>query len=325
MITVEQPLGVVNRVTQTAAPIAAHAASIHSALAPFRHGVGDPTTQLTRPGPSGVFVRATLTPDGPATIRLSWRPGTDQPCDTALSIDAWGPGADWLAARATAMAGFDDDGAPHLQHVADPVIAQAATSGRHLRMGRSDDLYHELLPTVLEQRITAREAVRQWARLCRELGEPSPGPLDLTLPPSPDVLRRQPTWWFHPLGIERRRAATLVEIARHASKLWSWAGLDNTEAERRLQLLRGVGVWSTGSVLGPALGDPDALCVGDYHAKNVVAIALRGRPRGTDEEMVAALEPYRGQRGRVLRLLLVAGHRAPAFGPRQRVLPMHRW
>ncbi len=53
--------------------------------------------------------------------------------------------------------------------------------------------------------------------------------------------------------------------------------------------------------------------------------ALAGRPRGTDEEMCALLEPYRPQRGRVTRLLLLDGHREPRFGPKRRLLPMHRW
>jgi 3-methyladenine DNA glycosylase/8-oxoguanine DNA glycosylase len=78
-------------------------------------------------------------------------------------------------------------------------------------------------------------------------------------------------------------------------------------------------------VLWSALGEPDAVAVGDYHLKNIVATALAGRPRGTDEQMVDLLEPYRPHRGRVMRLLVLDGHRAPRFGPRQRVLPMHRW
>lgn len=325
MLAGVETLEVDSVMTKPGGAVTAPSRAIRSALAPFRHGLGDPTTCLSRPASGGVFARATLTPDGPGTIRLGWRPCDDRAHEAALSIDVWGPGGDWLAARGPAMAGFDDDGAPHLQHAPDRVVADAAVAGRQLRMGRSDDLYHELLPTVLEQRITAREAVRQWARLCRELGAPAPGPLELTLPPAPDVLRRQPTWWFHPLGIERRRASTLVEVARHASKFWAWSDADNSEAERKLRLIPGIGAWTTGSALGPALGDPDALCVGDYHAKNVVAWAMHGRPRGTDEEMLASLAPYRGQRGRVLRLLAAAGHRPPAFGPRQRILPMHRW
>jgi hypothetical protein len=38
--------------------------------------------------------------------------------------------------------------------------------------------------------------------------------------------------------------------------------------------------------------------------------------RGTDERTLELLEPYRGQRGRVIRLLELAGFKAPRFGPR---------
>jgi hypothetical protein len=41
--------------------------------------------------------------------------------------------------------------------------------------------------------------------------------------------------------------------------------------------------------------------------------------------MLDLLEPFRGQRGRVVRLIGLSGRRAPAFGPRKRILPMHRW
>ena len=47
--------------------------------------------------------------------------------------------------------------------------------------------------------------------------------------------------------------------------------------------LRGIGEWTIGSVLGPAMGDPDAVAVGDYHLKNTVAWALAGEARATDE------------------------------------------
>jgi len=73
------------------------------------------------------------------------------------------------------------------------------------------------------------------------------------------------------------------------------------------------------------MGAPSALAVGDYHLKNVVVHALTGRARGTDEQMLQLLAPYAGQRGRAVRLLQLAGHRAPKFGPRQRVLPTNRW
>jgi 3-methyladenine DNA glycosylase/8-oxoguanine DNA glycosylase len=65
-----------------------------------------------------------------------------------------------------------------------------------------------------------------------------------------------------------------------------------------------------------ALGDPDAVSVGDAHLSNVVAFALTGRPRGTDEEMLELLAPWAGHRARVVRLLETSGIMPPRFGPR---------
>ena len=65
-----------------------------------------------------------------------------------------------------------------------------------------------------------------------------------------------------------------------------------------------------------ALGDADAVSVGDYHLPHLVAWALAGEPRADDARMLELLEPFRGQRGRVIRLV-VAGHAGPPRrGPR---------
>lgn len=283
------------------------------ALAPLRQGRSDPTTLL---GP-GTFVRATLTPDGPGTVRVRWSNGS-------LDADGWGAGAAWLLHRVDGMIGASDAGHRFLD--AHPAVLRAQRNHPGLRLGASGTLYHDLLPTILAQRITAGEAVQQWRRVCEQLGEPAPGPFPgLLLPPCPRRLARTPSWWFHPLGIERSRAQTLVEVASHADKLWSWAEAGSAAAAGKLALLRGVGEWTIGVVLGLSLGEPDAVAVGDYHLKNTVAYALAGEARATDERMLELLAPYRGQRGRVVRLLQLDGHGAPKFGPRQRVLPMARW
>jgi 3-methyladenine DNA glycosylase/8-oxoguanine DNA glycosylase len=283
------------------------------ALAPMRAGRGDPTMALE---PGGCW-RATRTPDGPGTVHISWHDGV-------LDASAWGPGAEWLLAQVPAMTGALD-AVPTIEARHD-AVAHALHHHPNLRMGASGTLYHDLLPTVLAQRITGGEAVRQWSQLVRAAGETAPGPRpDLLLPPAPDVLARRPTWWFHPLGIEVARARTLVEIARHAHHLWAWAALDPVACEERLRLLRGVGVWTAANVRSISLGDPDAVLVGDYHVKHQICWALAGRARGTDEQMLELLEPYAGQRGRVVRALLLDGWTAPKFGPRQRVVPMTRW
>ena len=44
-----------------------------------------------------------------------------------------------------------------------PARRQGGASAPGFAAGASGDLYHALLPTVIGQRITAGEAVRQWA------------------------------------------------------------------------------------------------------------------------------------------------------------------
>jgi 3-methyladenine DNA glycosylase/8-oxoguanine DNA glycosylase len=56
--------------------------------------------------------------------------------------------------------------------------------------------------------------------------------------------------------------------------------------------------------------------VGDYHLPNRVAWALAGEPRADDALMLALLEPWRGHRARVTRLIEAGGPRPPRYGPR---------
>ena len=296
--------------------------SLRRTLGVQRYGGIDPTTRLA----DGSFLHGTLTPDGPGTLWLRWSsdPAPVDACE--LTVDAWGPGAAWLVDRVDLLTGrhdaavaFDD---------AHPVVRRSLAATRAARIGASGNLYHHLLPTVLGQRITGGEAVRQWARLCRELGDTAPGPTDvvqgLRLPPAPASLHRRPAWWFHPLGVEAKRARALTEVARHADHCWSWAAGGTDLATGKLAMIPGVGPWTVGSVLGPALGDPDAVPVGDFHFPHAVAWALAGEPRADDDRMLELLEPYRGQRGRVLAAVLRTAGGAPAFGPRRRILPIAR-
>jgi hypothetical protein len=265
-------------------------------LSPYRYGVGDPTTRLS----SGRFLRATLTPDGPATLLLRWHADPAPVDHDGLDAAAWGPGADWVLARVDRLTGAHDR---PIAFVGDGSPADA--------------------------RVTGGEAVRQWSRLVRRLGERAPGPADavgdLLLPPAPGTLHRRPLWWFHPLGIEQKRARPLVELARHPAKLFEWAGASPDIVAQKLALVPGIGPWTIGSVLGPALGDPDAVATGDYHFPHAISWALAGEARADDGRMLELLEPYRGQRGRVLAAVIRTFGGAPKFGPRQRILPMSQW
>jgi 3-methyladenine DNA glycosylase/8-oxoguanine DNA glycosylase len=77
----------------------------------------------------------------------------------------------------------------------------------------------------------------------------------------------------------------------------------------------GIGAWTVAEVAQRALGDADALSVGDYHLSAFVGWALAGRPLD-DDGMVELLERWRPHRYRVVRLLECSGFRKPRFGPR---------
>jgi 3-methyladenine DNA glycosylase/8-oxoguanine DNA glycosylase len=128
---------------------------------------------------------------------------------------------------------------------------------------------------------------------------------------------------FHPFGIEQKRADTLRRAAARAAFLEKAA--DAADATRRLVSLPGIGVWTAAETVRVAFGDPDAVSVGDYHLKNIVAYALAGEPRATDERMLELLAPYAGQRARVCQLIIAAGWSAPRYGPRMPVRSFARY
>jgi len=138
------------------------------------------------------------------------------------------------------------------------------------------------------------------------------------------VLAATPYWVFHPWGVEQRRAETVIRAARHASRLEEAVAMAPADAQRRLTALPGMGAWTAAEIAVVALGDPDAVSVGDYHLRNLVSWALAGEPRGTDERMLELLEPYRGHRARVVQLLELAGIAAPRRGPRLALSPIAR-
>lgn len=280
-------------------------------LAPLRHGPLDPTS---RSDASGVW-RATRTPEGPATIHFATDPG-------GVAVRAWGPGADWVLDRSPAMLGAGDrpeDFQPDHAGIRDLHRRYAG-----IRFGRSEAVFEALVPEILGQRVTGQEAGRSWRQLVRAHSEPAPGPAGLVLPPAPQTLRALGYYDFHPLGVERVRAMTVLRVADLAPKLQKIVGGPLADAYRLLTAIPGIGPWTAARAGAVALGDVDAVPVGDLHLPHLVSWALAGEPRADDDRMLELLEPFRGHRGRVVRLLTIAGPRPERRGPRYRPIPIAR-
>jgi len=241
--------------------------------------------------------RATRTPHGPATECIRLAP------DREVSVEAWGPGAGWLLDRAPWLCGADDD--PGAFRPDDVLLRRLAHEHPGLRIGRTSAVFESALAITVEQRVVTRDAWESWRWLVYSLGERAPGPRHgLWVPPAPERVARTPYEVFHRFGIERRRADVLKRLGVVARRLEECLDLPLADAYARLRAVPGVGPWTSGRVGMVALGDPDAVALGDLHVPHLVTHALAGEPRGSDERMLELLEPYRGQRGRVVRLLM---------------------
>jgi 3-methyladenine DNA glycosylase/8-oxoguanine DNA glycosylase len=275
-------------------------------LRPLQHGPSDPTIRFES---DGVW-QAARTPDGAATLRLQHR-------GDRVVADGWGAGASWMVDRVPALLGFDDQ-----PETFNPVSRLVWDLHRHhagLRLGRTGLVFEALLPTILEQKVPSVEAYASYARLVRAFGEAAPGDAGLLLPPAPQRLAATPYWAVHRFGIERRRFAVIQLAATRVARLEATVELEPAEARRRLMTLPGIGPWSAAEVSAVAYGDRDVVSLGDYHLPHQVAWALGGEVRGTEARMLELLEPYRGHRARVIRLLTLGGIQAPRFGPRMRL------
>jgi 3-methyladenine DNA glycosylase/8-oxoguanine DNA glycosylase len=274
-------------------------------LRPLARGSADPTLRLA----PGRAWRATRTADGPATVAITQ--GRDR-----LVAEAWGPGAERALDELPRVLGL----ATGPFRVADhhPLVTELARRHRGVRLTRTEAVLDALIPAILEQKVTGQEAHRAWRGLIARYGEAAPGPAELRLRLTPPVerLAALPYYALHPVGVERRRADLIRGVASRAAWFEAISSMPLADAYARLTAVPGIGPWTAAEVAVRALGDRDAVSVGDFHLKNVVAYALAGEPRADDDRMLELLEPWRGERAHVVRLIELSGIGAPRYGPR---------
>ena len=280
-------------------------------MSPLRRGPADPTFRAL---PDGSFWRTARTPAGPGTLRIRDRGGR-------IEAAAWGPGAPWFLDRLpTLLGGTDDPDAFRPRH---RLVAATRHRRPGLRLLRTGLVMESLIPSVLEQKVTTDEAYRAWRLLVRMYGEPAPGPTDgafgtygLYVMPTARAWSLIPSWEWHRAGVDAKRSSTILRAVRAARRLEEAATMELPEAMARLQLIPGIGPWTSAETLQRSNGAADAVTVGDIHLPHIVGYALAGNRNADDAEMLELLAPYEGQRHRATRLIMLSGHVPPRRAPR---------
>jgi 3-methyladenine DNA glycosylase/8-oxoguanine DNA glycosylase len=178
-----------------------------------------------------------------------------------------------------------------------------------LRVIRVPWLYDMTCSAILQQRIRTVDAMRDWRRITRRFGMSAP--LGLWAFPPAEALAAVPQFELERMGIDAKRAKTLLRFAKELRFVSLRSTMDFAQLRQTLLRVCGIGPWTTETVMGYGAGDTDAAIPGDLHLPRVVCYALAGEMTGTDERMMELLEPFRGHRFRIIRLLSAAGVDTP--------------
>jgi 3-methyladenine DNA glycosylase/8-oxoguanine DNA glycosylase len=298
--------------------------SLLQTLGTLLRGNGDPSFSLL---PDGLWT-AYSTAEGPVTLRLTsddGRPGGS--AEPHVDAQAWGPGSAAALAAVPRLLGAGDDWSgfdePGFHATLPRMVREARRRNPAIRLPSTGRVVDALVPTILEQKVTVIEARRGYRYLMYRFGSPAPtaglsAPSGLLVQPTPGQWLRIPSWEWHKAGVGPQRSATVMRALRSAVALERLADLPAAEAAAKMQVIPGVGVWTAAEVVQRTHGCPDSIAVGDYHLAAYVGAALTGR-RTDDAGMLALLEPWRGHRQRVVRMLGLSGFRKPTFGPRMTI------
>ncbi|WP_243635567.1 DNA-3-methyladenine glycosylase family protein [Kocuria tytonicola] len=284
-------------------------------------GAEDPTVRVLSEDCAWLTTRCAGLPVGARFTRPP-RTSGENPLHRDVVAEAWGPGASVWIERAPAWVGARDSweefesspGFAQLPHV----LVRARHEHPGLRLPATGAVLDRAVVAILEQRVTALEAVRAYRALLRWIAEPAPGPAPqgMRVPPTAEQWRRVPSWQWHRAGVDPARSATVMRTVQRASALERLSHREDPASVRAaLQSISGIGPWTAAEITQCTHGDPDGVSVYDYHLADHVCWFFDGAP-GSDERMLELLEPWRGHRQRVVRLLKASGHRKPSFGPR---------
>ena len=242
------------------------------------------------------------TSQGVCTVRISRVEGGIL---FAAEGDAAGAAVSQLAAAAEIDDGYSNFDPKH------PALAAYQRQLLGLRLIRVPWLFDIACSAVLQQRVRSTDAMREWSSICSRFGQKAPN--GQTAFPSPATLSAAPLHDLQAIGIDPRRARTLLALAKEIRLHPLRPNMTHEQLRLRLSRIPGIGPWTVDMILGFGAADTDAVPVGDLYLPHLVSFALAGERRGTDERMLQLLEPFRPRRFRVIRLLYSADISVPGW------------
>jgi 3-methyladenine DNA glycosylase/8-oxoguanine DNA glycosylase len=230
-------------------------------------------------------------------------------CRDGDSLEVCAYGADAAELLDETMAGLRQDDRYFDFATDDSGIQRLHSMLPGLRLLRVPWLYDITCSAILQQRIRTVDAMRDWRRIAQRWG--SEAPLGLRAFPPAEVLATVPRFELERIGVDAKRAGALLRFAKELRFVPFKAEMDFRTLRELLLRVPGIGHWTTESVLGYGAGDADAAIPGDLHLPRVICYALAGEFDGNDERMMELLEPFRGHRFRIIRLLYASGLDVP--------------
>lgn len=293
--------------------------------APLVRGAGDPTAAS---GSGLTWLSFQRTTTGPVTVAIAHPKTTVAPAEIHYHIWANGDVAarEAVIKRMPLLLGIDeaalagwaafDELLEATAHLLPPSVVAARRHNPGMRLMSTGQLIDELYTVVLEQKVTQRQARATWRWLADTFGQPSPaGEPAPKIAPHPESILQIQSWQWHAGWVQPFLAQTLKTVASRATALERLATKPLEEISTGLLSLPGVGPWTVAETLQRTHGAADLVSVGDFHLAHHIGEALTGR-RTDDAGMLELLEPWRGHRQRLVRLIYASGIRFSRFGPR---------
>ena len=176
---------------------------------------------------------------------------------------------------------FDLQGFQAFAEASDPTLAGLVAALRGFRPSLAPDPFEALVTSITAQQVSLRAAFAIRNRLLQRFGERAERAYAF---PARERIASASVDELARIGFSRRKAESVLGLARSDLDLAGLSALPDDEVKRRLTPLPGIGEWTADWFLARHLARPQAWPAGDLGLRKAVsAFYLGGRPVSTEE------------------------------------------